>query len=176
MSELRAMTEQEKQNLSIPEVFWRVINAEFEFQLDACATEQTKKTPEYIGPDHPLRELRDAFSCYWVGEPDYLRVWCNPPFRDVIDWHKKAHEEADRHPSAVIAVLGLPGGSQEWFRFAHKNASEIRILTPRIQFDVPEGCKRFSNSRDSWLTIYRRKGTSAPAQIVPWDWKAGING
>jgi len=170
------MTEAEKQALSTPQAFWNVINAEFEFQIDVCATFDTKKCEMYLGPDHYMEAFRDAFQSrqIWIDE-SFLRAWCNPPFRNVEAWHIKAHSEAQKHPGAVVAVLGLPGGSQEWFRFAYANASEIRLLTPRLQFDVPEGCERLSNSRDSVLYIYRRKVVQAPAHIVTWDWKAAAD-
>jgi hypothetical protein len=165
------MTPEEKQNLATPADLWRVLDAEFCFQIDVCATQQTRKVPDYLGPDHEVlcrRNALDPDRCWMdLGCPAY----CNPPFRDALPWHVKAHAEAQSHPNAVVAVLGLPGGSQEWAKFAFRHASEIRIMSPRVQFDVPEGCKRFTNTRDSWLYVYRRNPHQPHAHIWTWDWK-----
>lgn len=180
MAELRAMTAKEKQNLATPADLWRVLDAEFCFQIDVCATRNTAKCNEYYGPDQEDEEDQDALAgdSQWIFfEPwkTRLSAYCNPPFRDVLKWHRKAHAEAQSHPNAVVVVLGLPGGSQEWAKFAFRHAAEIRIMSPRVQFDVPEGCKRFTNTRDSWLYVYRRNPHQPGAHVWPWNWKEQPN-
>lgn len=86
---LRPMTAEEKQNLATPADLWRVLHAEFDFQIDACATAETNKCRHFIGPDHPAEGLRDAFSVCWIGGPDDLSAYCNPPFRNALRWHVK---------------------------------------------------------------------------------------
>jgi hypothetical protein len=171
------MTAEEKQNLGTPADLWRVLHAEFCFDVDVCATAETRKVPMYFGPDHEIAACRDALSrsVEWIpGGSEQISAYCNPPFRDVMRWHVKAHAEAQKHPNAVVVVLGLPGGSQEWFRFAYRHAAEIRLMTPRVQFDVPEGCQRFTNTRDSVLYVYRRNPHQPHAHVWPWNWKGDL--
>jgi phage N-6-adenine-methyltransferase len=179
------MTKTEKrellQQLATPPDFWRVVNAEFDFQIDVCASAANKKCAWYI--DAEIDAL--APNREWIGAPfvrwpaggalssggRFTRAWCNPGFSTVLPWHEKAFAEAQKHPGAVVAVIGLPGGSQDWFHFAYHHASEIRMLRDRVQYIPPAGIEDKGNSRESWLFIYRRKLTTQPAQFVLWDWK-----
>lgn len=175
------------QELATPPDFWSVINAEFDFQIDVCAHEQNAKCARFI--DQEIDALDP--NVYWLG-PDYAqfkflggsdvisrhydihRAWCNPGFANVLPWHQRAHAEAQKHPGNVVVVIGLPGGSQDWFRFAMEHATEIRALADRVQYVTPPGIEDKGNSRESWLFVYRKKVTGAPALFLRDDWRARL--
>ena len=86
----------------------------------------------------------------------------------------EAYAEAQKHPSAVVVLIGLPGGSQDWWHFAYQHATQVRTLDDRVQYIPPAGIEDKGNSRESWLFVYRRKVVACPAQIVRDDWRARI--
>lgn len=74
------------------------------FTLDVAASHDNSKCEEYFTVE------QDGLAQEWHG-----RVWCNPPYRDLIKWVKKAHEET-QSGRCEIAVLLLPAHtSTAWF-------------------------------------------------------------
>lgn len=182
----RIKTQAEKdalQQLATPPDFWSVIDAEFQFQIDVCASANNTKCNWYI--DAEMNSLGENQA--WVGYPNVrwpagsvmpavyvTRAWCNPGFARVLPWHKKAYQEAQKSPDAVVVLIGLPGGSQDWWHFAYEHATQIRTLDDRVNYIVPEGMEDKGNSRESWLFIYRRKVVPCPAQIVRDNWRSRL--
>ena len=156
-----------RQEWETPPDFWAAVDRIFQFQKDVCGTEVNKKCVRVMTPE--LNSLRE--HCMWVGDLAE-RVWCNPGFSDVLPWHQKAHEESNCHPSCVVVVIGIPGASQEWYRFAQAHADEIIDLSPRVHFLAPWPLKQSSNNRESMLFVYRRKVVpTRPATRTLWRWK-----
>lgn len=156
-----------RQEWETPPDFWRAIDEIFRFEIDVCASEHNCKCPKWIS--FGLDALRD--DAVWVGFSEY-RAWCNPGFSDVLPWHQKAFEQAQLHPSAVVVVIGIPGASQEWYRFAQTHADEIIDLSPRVHYLAPWPLKQSSNNRESMLFVYRRKVVpTRPATRTLWNWK-----
>jgi phage N-6-adenine-methyltransferase len=152
--------------------FWAVLDDEFDFQLDAAASEPNKLTEGY------LSSFDDALApgTAWVDQKEplpVLRVYCNPGFNDIGPWMAKAALEAAKSPSAIVAVLGLCAPSTDWWANALCEASEVRMLAPRIQFDPPDPrIPRSSNSRENALFIFRgSKIINEQARTVTWRWK-----
>jgi len=171
----RAATPAEKQALETPYAFWSVIFAEFEPQIDVCATWANTKCPMWHGlqRDDTFRDALLPTSDWVWPSQGILRAWCNNPFGKSLPWHHKAFQEAQKDPGAVVLVLGLNGASQDWYAFAHTYASEIRLCRQRINYLLPEGVNNLGNSRDSALYIYRKKAQgTGPAKTILWDWHA----
>lgn len=165
-----------RQEWETPPEFWEAVNMIFKFQVDVCCNDENTKCPYFISH----RSLSVEFG--WVGrfeknyygrEIDHLsRAWCNPGFSDVLPWHEKAFAQAQLHPSAIVVVIGIPGASQEWYRFAQTHADEIIDLSPRVHFLAPWPLKQSSNNRESMLFVYRRKVVpTRPATRTLWNWK-----
>ncbi len=74
------------------------------FDLDVVASAENAKCARfYTAAD-------DALTQPWPG-----RVWCNPPYRDLLDWVRKAREET-LSGRCTRAVLLLPAHtSTTWF-------------------------------------------------------------
>ena len=175
------------QELATPPDFWSVINAEFEFQIDVCAHAGNTKCDRYIdceidalSVESPWlalsitkHKMRNGSGLVWK-EQDLHRAWCNPGFSNVLPWHQRAHAEAQKHPNNVVVVIGLAGGSQDWFKFAMENASEVRALADRVRYVPPQGIEDKGNSRESWVFVYRKKVIDAPALFVRDDWKRRV--
>lgn len=70
-----------------PQAFFDVLNKEFRFTLDPCATQENAKCAKFY------TEKDDGLSKSWAGE----RVFCNPPYgRTIGQWVKKCLEGGGR--------------------------------------------------------------------------------
>lgn len=154
-----------RQDWETPPDFWEALNRIFQFQIDVCASPHNAKCGRHIHHD----SLRDDVA--WCGfQAD--RAWCNPGFSDVLPWHVKAFEEAQDSAASLVVVIGIPGASQEWYRFAQTHADEIIDLSPRVHYLAPWPLKQSSNNRESMLFVYRRKVVpTRPATRTLWRWK-----
>lgn len=178
-----ALTKEEiaklRQEWETPPDFWVAVNKVFDFQVDVCASRHNAKRIDFFNTS--MDSLTE--NCHWINVYDQslhgnqdifeqLRAWCNPGFYDVLPWHEKAYAEAQKSPSAVVVVIGIPGASQEWYRFAQTYADEIIDLSPRVHYLAPWPLKQSSNNRESMLFVYRRKVVpTRPATRTLWRWK-----
>jgi phage N-6-adenine-methyltransferase len=182
----RALTAEEaatlRQEWETPPEFWTAVNRVYEFQIDVCAKGHNSKCEVWFGPGCLVEpsEYDDSLNAPWwsvKGTPPARRAWCNPGFARVLDWHRKAFEETAKHPVALCVVAGIPGASQEWYRFASTYADEIIHLSPRVHYLAPWPIKQSSNNRESVLYVYRRKVVvDRPAVHTLWNWKAEPEG
>lgn len=69
-----------------PQDFFDKLNEEFEFVLDAAATDKTAKCSYYFTPEQD--GLSQSWDCGGA-------VFCNPPYgREIGKWVRKAYSEA----------------------------------------------------------------------------------
>ena len=171
---MRAQTDSEaRQEWETPDDFFRVVDEEFQFQIDVCATAENAKCDDYIGPmgDEGAIMIDALYSgTPWL--PSHLRrAWCNPGFAEVYPWMEKAYSEAQQAYDAIVVVMAIPSFSTKWWRDWAMKASEIRLLGGRrVQFKAPPGIKQSSNSRENCLVIFRPNSHHLPPHIWTWDW------
>lgn len=105
-----------------PKELFDELNAEFHFDLDACALPENAKCPRYYSPD------QDGLLQPWDGA-----VWCNPLYgRDVGRWVQKAARSA---LSGATVVMLLPARTDtRWFHKWIYRKAEIRFLRGRLKF------------------------------------------
>lgn len=140
-----------------PPEFFRTVNMEFGFQLDAAASQEDSLLPDF---------LSDALSEQpW---PDLGNVWCNPPFNKPSPWVERCYRESKRSGNTV--VLLLPLSNAPWMEFAYSHAAEIRDVYPRIQFVPPPGVKPSSNAKDNVLIIFNPQHVGQSIRKF-WRWK-----
>ena len=163
-----------RQEWQTPDDFYSVLCAEFGFQVDAAASPENARCHYILTPEDDA--LSDDIA--WITEGrhmldsgDIYRIYCNPPYTNVLPWVEKAHAEAQKSPSAVVCLVAHAGLATEWFARAVELATEIRLCRPRIQFVAPPGVQQSSNARDSVVMVFRRKVVPGPARIWLWDWK-----
>lgn len=107
-----------------PKFLFDKLNKEFEFQLDACASAVNAKCEKYLTIED------DALTRDWYG-----KVWMNPPYgRQISSFVSKAYDEvASGHAVLVTCLLPVRSDTRWWHRYCMK-ASEIRLLTKRLEF------------------------------------------
>ncbi|WP_144460407.1 DNA N-6-adenine-methyltransferase [Siminovitchia fortis] len=104
-----------------PQDFFDKLNAEFNFELDVCATEDNAKCSKYYSPEE------DGLQQEWKG-----MCWMNPPYGRVIgDWVKKAYESSLKG-ATVVCLLPARTDTKWWHDYCMKG--EIRFVKGRLKF------------------------------------------
>lgn len=68
-----------------PRDFYRRLDQEFNFTLDAAALQSSTLCPSnWYGPDHPDKMRKDALSRDWQSDSKGGAVWLNPPYGRAI--------------------------------------------------------------------------------------------
>jgi len=110
-----------------PRALFHVLDEEFHFTLDVCATAETAVCEEYFS--------EGALDRLWVPVNDGA-VWCNPPYgRRIGDWVEKAwRESCSLHRGISIVLLLAARTDTQWFH-EYCLKGEIRFLRGRLSFD-----------------------------------------
>ena len=111
-----------KDDWETPEDLFKVLDLEFGFTLDPCATADNAKCEKF----YTIKE--DGLAQSWEGE----RVFMNPPYgRKIYDWIQKAWYECGH--SLVVALIPARTDTAWWHRYV-MTASEIRFIKGRVRF------------------------------------------
>ncbi|HEV8228972.1 MAG TPA: DNA N-6-adenine-methyltransferase [Candidatus Limnocylindria bacterium] len=128
-----------------PDDFFRALDEEFHFTLDAAASDANAKCPRYF------TQVDDSLSLDWAGEI----VWLNPPYgRDIDRWLAKSYAESTRGATVVVLVPSMTETAW-WHNWAMPFATEIRFVRGRLQFLTETGNRRTSAFFGSAVLIFR---------------------
>lgn len=102
-----------------PQYLFNILNDEFHFDIDVCATPDNAKCIRYYTPEI------DGLCQEWKST-----CWCNPPYgRRIGAWVKKAAE------SNANTVMLLPARTDtSWFHDYIYGKAEIRFIRGRLKF------------------------------------------
>lgn len=104
-----------------PQDLFDVLDAEFGFDLDVCATPQVAKCARYFTP------ADDGLAQEWSGV-----CWMNPPYGDEIPrWVAKA-ADAGRRGATVVCLVPARVDTGWWWD--HCRYGEVRFLRGRLRF------------------------------------------
>jgi len=109
---------------STPSKIFNRFNKEYNFSLDACASEWNAKCSNYY------TEKLDGLTRDWVNW-----TWCNPPYSQLIRWYAKAYQEAEEGNSSVILTASRTD-TKAFHEYATKSTKLI-FLRGRIKFIDP---------------------------------------
>lgn len=118
-----------KDNWETPQSVFNELNAEFNFELDAAASDENAKLSKYFTKED------NALSQEWGGEN--TNVFCNPPYgRELRKWLEKGYKEHLRCPKRKIVFL-IPARTDTsyWHDFIFDKA-EIRFIRGRLKFEL----------------------------------------
>jgi len=95
-----------------------------EFDLDPCCDSicPNRTAKNRIGPE------TNGLSQPWTG-----RVWCNPPFSNVVPWVNRMIE----HENGILLVFARSDAI--WFQRALASSGMCLLLAGRTQFGRPDG-------------------------------------
>jgi len=107
---------------STPQQTFDVLNQEFQFTLDVCATAENAKCAAFYSP------AEDGLAQSWNGV-----CWMNPPYgRAIGKWMAKARDTALAGSATVVCLVPARTDTKWWHDSASKG--EIRFLPGRLKF------------------------------------------
>jgi phage N-6-adenine-methyltransferase len=126
-----AMFSSDRGDWGTPQWLFGLLDADFNFALDACAREDNAKCGAYLTPE------MDALAYNWaelVTELGGGAAFMNPPYgRGVGPWILKAHATGD---AGTPVVCLLPARIEtNWFSPCWAHASLIRFVKGRLKFE-----------------------------------------
>lgn len=124
-----------------PQAFFALLDREFRFTLDPCATRINAKCHHYFS------RKQNGLAQDWQRH----RVFCNPPYgRDMRAWAHKCYEASCR--GALVVLLAHARTDTRWFHeWVYGKAAEIRFVRGRLRF----GDGRQSAPFPSLVAIYQ---------------------
>ncbi len=123
-----------------PLSFFQKLNEEFNFTLDACASEENKKVDSFFSKE------QDGLAQDWGKNV----VWMNPPYgKNIGDWMRKAYESS--LGGATVVALVHSRTDTRWFHNWVYGKAELRFVKGRLKF----GDGKQSAPFPSLLAIYR---------------------
>jgi phage N-6-adenine-methyltransferase len=140
----------EGQDWQTPPDLFAVLDAEFAFTLDVCATAETALCPRYFTPD------QDGLGQAWAG-----RCFMNPPYAEVDAWMAKAAAEVAAGRADLVACL-VPARTDVAWWWDYAIGGEVRFLRGRLHFtrESMTGTAPFASA----VVILGR-----PATVVWWS-------
>jgi phage N-6-adenine-methyltransferase len=134
---------------STPPDFFQLLDAEFKFTLDACATAANAKCTKFF------TKLQNGLRQDWGTEI----VFCNPPYgKQMRSWARKCHDAAVN--GATVVMLAHSRTDTKWFHdWVYHRAAEIRFVRGRLKF----GDGKQSAPFPSLVAIFK-----PPKDITPW--------
>lgn len=152
MTNFTPMFSSDKDYWETPQSLFDELNAEFNFTLDAAASDANHKCKRYFTKkDNGL--LQD-----WQGET----VFCNPPYgnREAGQWTEKCYREAQKPNTTVVLLIPARTDRTSFHEYILGKA-EIRFIRGRLKFEI-EG-----------KPIHDRDGRPMPApfpsMVVIWQ-------
>jgi phage N-6-adenine-methyltransferase len=120
-----------------PDDFYAVLNREFKFTRDVCATHANFKHPRFWSPED------DCLTKKWSGV-----CWMNPPYgREILKFIKKAAEEAVAGHATVVCLLPARTDTRWWHTYIWSDKAqkplrgvEVRFIRGRLKFKGTAHC------------------------------------
>ena len=142
-----------------PPALFGLLQREFSFTLDVCATPANRKCTTYFSP------VQNGLRRRWFGT-----CWMNPPYgREIGLWVRKAQEESSK---GVTIVCLLPVRTDTvWWQDTVLLAQEIRLLRGRLRFVGAQNPAPFPSAV---VVLQKRRNATAAPLVTGWDWRSAL--
>lgn len=142
-----------------PQAVYDMLNEEFQFNLDPCASPENAKCDLYYTKE------QDGMIQDWSGH----RVFCNPPYgRELPKWVKKAYES---YLGGATVVMLIPARTDtSYFHDYIYHKAEIRFIRGRLKF----GNARNSAPFPSMIVVYKQKKAMKYNNDYQQGWREAI--
>jgi phage N-6-adenine-methyltransferase len=140
-----------KDEFETPQWFYDLVNQDYRFVVDICASRENAKSPVYISKEVDALKLDWAHD---VAKGQKIAFWMNPPYSDPGPWVEKAYRESLK---GLTIVALLPGDfSTKWWHDWVSKAYSIYLIKGRLKFSG-QGPARFPNA----LVVFQ------PHRVIP---------
>lgn len=141
------MTDNQQERWQTPPEIFDPLHAEFGFDLDAFADEQTKRVPRY---------LKDALAPeQWDGQV----IFANPPYGHKLAPCVRRMRAEARPGKIVVALIPFRCRGDWWHSCVIGEAVEVRCIRKRVSFMRLDGTRGgFTGSCDSCIVVWRGPG------------------
>jgi phage N-6-adenine-methyltransferase len=136
-----------------PKEIFAAMNAEFDFKLDAAASEENSMCKFFI------TEEENCLTTDWIQGASMFGMngwyaYLNPPYSDIGPFVIRAAEMARKGVGCVMLVMA--DTSVGWYKEAIKTCQEVRFITGgRLAFISPETGKPVGgNNKGSMFLIW----------------------
>lgn len=106
-----------------PQALFDSLDAEFHFDLDACASEDNHKCERWFSKEE------DGLKQNWGG----CHVFCNPPYSKISKWVEKAYRETRQDGTVVVLLIPARTDTRYFHNYIY-HRSEIRFVNGRLRF------------------------------------------
>lgn len=147
-----------------PDLYAR-LDSEFRFALDAACEAHNQLAPNGLRADEGMDGLLLPWHTYGGA------VWCNPPYSNVRPWLERALVASRLVP--VVLAITADTSTRWWLECVAHEASEIRFLTGRVKFLLPDGARHETKCGGGGLTtpsaivVYRPSGGPPRYSYIP---------
>lgn len=143
----KAIMTSDKQDWETPQELFDNLNNEFDFELDAFASDKNAKCK------HFFTERDDSFQKDWT---KYKSIFINPPYTSKVQDEvlKKINDTISSNWRGVIVLL-IPArtDTKRWHDYIFNKADDIRFIKGRLRFEV-DGIPRGSSTFPSAVIVY----------------------
>lgn len=130
-----------------PQNFFDKLNKEFNFVLDAAATEKSAKCSLYYTPE------TDGLSLSWDCGGS---VFCNPPYgREISKWVEKAYRESATVKYPIVLLIAARTDTAYFHDYIYGKA-EIRFIRGRLHFTDESGNASYPAPFPSMVVVYNK--------------------
>jgi phage N-6-adenine-methyltransferase len=152
-------TEQSKDVWETPKEFYQLLDRQFHFTLDPCASDSNHKCAKWF------TEQQDGLKQSWKGET----VFVNPPFNKNAEWLNKCYREASQPNTTVVAIIPSRTDTKYWHEIVMHNAYQVWFCKGRVNFEL--NGQKVKNGSTFPLAVIIFKITNCNPIYKSWDWK-----
>ena len=140
-----------KMDWETPQWLFDLLDDQYHFSLDACATKENAKCWHYYTKED------NGLKRKWEGS-----VWVNPPYgREIGQWTDRAKQQIKyKRVQRVVMLLPVRTDTKWWQRSVQSGAKELRFIEGRLRFVGAAGAAPFPSA----VVIYDRR--SFPYLVV----------
>lgn len=150
MKTFNSRTAKSKDDWATPQYFYDLLNREFHFTLDPCASDENHKCPKYY------TIAQNGLEQSWEGET----VFVNPPFNQKDEWIGKCWKETKdltKRPTTIVLLIPSTTDTKAWHQYVME-AHEIRFCKGRVNFTGTTTGATFPLS----VIVFINKGSMGP--------------
>lgn len=164
-----------RSNWETPPELFELLRVKYNFNLDLAASETNHLADNW-------KSGEDNCSGYCIptcglhSEISHTRIFCNPPYGDNIGTWIRRFAQLGRDWKQVVALVPANTDTR-WFAQMADSASEIHLLTGRVQFLVngerirDANGKLTGNTGGSLVAIWHPGPRKNGCRFGVWDWK-----